>query len=436
MRSRLVPMLCVVVAALACSPSKEGGPDAGALGGGGGVGGAGGAGGGEASGGGSQGPKLCVGDEAPTAFEQTLLDLPAGQWFDAPGTAMREVCVPDSVGVRGVSGCPAIITAWSGGAWDSLHRRMVIWGGGHDDYHGNELYGFDLRTGAWSRLTEPSTPSDGGGCSTFFNRDPLPDGQPVSRHTYDGVQFIGHLGKLWAHGGSRACDGAGTNVTWVYDDATGWEQHAQGPGGYTLATAYDAATRSVLVNTTEAMYVYDVDGDAWTKVPGWGYPPLWPRYIGGDRTAVVDPTRGLYWVVGNKMVFVWDIAAGKHVTDDWVTTGAGDYSNAQTVGANHPEQLFESGGGDIYNVNAPGFDYDSAADELVAWPNAGAPYALNLTTRAWTAGGAEGAPTSRNSGGTYGRWRYLAAYNVFILVNSTSEDVHFYKNTAKCGPGH
>ena len=43
-------------------------------------------------------------------------------------------------------------------------------------------------------------------------------------------------------------------------------------------------------------------------------------------------------------------------------------------------------------------------------------------------------PTSETSGGTYGRWRYVDAYNVFILVNSVDENVYFYKHTPGCGP--
>jgi hypothetical protein len=65
----------------------------------------------------------------------------------------------------------------------------------------------------------------------------------------------------------------------------------------------------------------------------------------------------------------------------------------------------------------------------------GAPYALDLDTREWTLGGEVGAPVSAASGGTFGRWRYVAAYNVFILVNSVDENVHFYKHTFGCGPG-
>ena len=97
------------------------------------------------------------GDVETTEFEQMLIELPGASWLEAPDTPMRTVCVDDSVGVRGIVGCAAAISAWSGGAYDSGRRRMLVWGGGHDDYWGNELYAFDLGTGTWQRITEPST---------------------------------------------------------------------------------------------------------------------------------------------------------------------------------------------------------------------------------------------------------------------------------------
>jgi hypothetical protein len=378
---------------------------------------------------------LCDDSGTPTPFEKTLIELPPNSWYEAPGTELRSVCVPDSVGVRGVVGCPAVISAWSGGAYDPVRRRMILWGGGHDDYWGNELYGFDLATGTWSRLTEPSTIPTGTSAGDFLNRDPLPDGQPVSRHTYDGVEYIAHLDALLGQGGARARDGGGTARTWLFDFATdGWSTPTEGPGGYSQATAYDEATRTVLVNGSESLHLFDVDANSWSSVPGFGFPPLWPRYaVHGDKTGAVDPTRGLFWVVGKGQILVWNIAGAAMVTDDWVTTGGGDYTNADRL-SNHPEQVFISGGGDVYNVSAPGFDYDRAADAFVAWPNEGEPYVLDLASKAWTTGNPDGAPTSHTSGGTFGRWRYVDAYNVFILVTSVDENVYFYKHTAGCGP--
>jgi hypothetical protein len=320
---------------------------------------------------------------------------------------------------------------------------MIVWGGGHADYAGNELYAFDLRTGTWSQITPQSQVPEGTMPGDFFSRDPLPDGQPVSRHSYDGVEFLPDLDLLWAHGGSRALDGLSTRITWFYDANSGWSARSpMGPGGVELATAYDPGTRRVLIHGA-GMCIYEVNADTWSCDNAWGFPPLWPRHTAGfEKTAVVDTRRGLFWSVGGRCpspdgmcygtILVWNVAEGRDVTDDWVTTGAGEYDNGNIVDRFYPEQHFRSGGGIIYYANAPGIDYDSAADDLVAWPNQGPPYALDLETKEWTVGETVGAPVGEQHG-TYGRWRYVDAYNVFILVNRADDNVYFYKITSGCG---
>jgi len=341
-----------------------------------------------------------------------------------PNTPMRAVCPPKSE-VGGVGDCEMVVRAWGGGALDTKRNRLILWGGGHNDYWGNELYAFEVATGTWKRLTDPSK-------GTVTNQDPLPDGNPVSRHTYDGIDYVHHADVLFAQGGSRASDGGGTDVTWTFDFVTSaWTNHApdpKGPGGYCIATAYDPNSKSIFARSTKNLYIYDLESNVWTPLVGFGYTPLWPRYERwGDKTGTVDPKRHLFWSVGNGDILVWSIDEKKLVTEDWVTTGGGDYSNAGYV-KGYPEQLFESGGGAVYNVDAPGFDYDVQADALVGWPNAGSPYVLDLTTKIWEKGSDQGAPTSKTSGGTYGRFRYIPAYNVFILVVSVDKNVFFYKN--------
>jgi hypothetical protein len=312
---------------------------------------------------------------------------------------------------------------------------MLVWGGnGGNDYWGNELYSFDLRTGTWSRLTEPSQAPPGANELEYFNQDPLADGQPRARSTFDMIEFLPEYGLLWSHGP--------TLLTWVFDSNTGWSRRANGPGGNELASAYDPATRRIFVHGS-GLAVYDVDHDAWSYEPALLSAPYAPRYTAGyEKTAVIDTRRGLLWSVGGRCataescrgtVLVWDIARARHVTDEWVTIGAGEYDNQNIVEPDYPEQRFQSGGGLIYYASAPGIDYDSAADDLVAWPNRGAPYALDLETKVWTIGNADGAPGSDNRG-TFGRWRYIDAYNVFILINSVDENVYFYKHTSGCGP--
>jgi hypothetical protein len=72
-----------------------------------------------------------------------------------------------------------------------------------------------------------------------------------------------------------------------------------------------------------------------------------------------------------------------------------------------------------------GLDYDAAGDRLVGW-HGGAPYILDLSTRKWSRGSADGAPSAQQQTGTYGRWRYVPDRKVFILVTG-ADAVYFYR---------
>lgn len=360
--------------------------------------------------------------DAPlTVAERMLVELPANSWYKAPHTKMSGVCAADSFHVHGVLGCTAVVGAWSGGAWDADQRKMLVWGGGHDDYWGNEVYAFDVPTMKWQRLTDPSPPP--------FSRDPLADGNPVSRHTYGGLQYLTRSRRLFAVGGARARDGGGTRVTWLFDAAAGkWtEAQAAGdaPGGYSMSSAYDAASNSVILRDQVRLYDYDVERNAWSVLAQLGN-LQWPRYeIWGDKSGVIDTRRRLFWSIGGGDYLVWDLRLKMMVTDSWATKGGGSFEIAPKDGG----PGFSSGGQEIRAAQAPGVDYDSKADQLVAWKG-GAPWALDLGTRTWSRRGGAGAPSLPQRTGTYGRWRYLPRYNVFILINDVNDDVYFFKNTA------
>src|SRR3954449_5127276 len=79
--------------------------------------------------------------------------LAPGQWYDVPASHLEEQFpTPRPAGNTGPS---AVIEAWSGGTYDSVRGPLVLWGGGHSDYAGNELYAFDIATLKWSRLWGP-----------------------------------------------------------------------------------------------------------------------------------------------------------------------------------------------------------------------------------------------------------------------------------------
>jgi len=114
-----------------------------------------------------------------------------------------------------------VVAPWCGmviastyGAYGSI----VIYGGGHGDYYGNEVYRYDIDTRSWSRITDPTPPPyypvvSGTQTGAYYVDDVYGEywansagtavrtGQPSSSHTY------GRL--LWCPPGSFGADPAG-----------------------------------------------------------------------------------------------------------------------------------------------------------------------------------------------------------------------------------
>jgi hypothetical protein len=362
-----------------------------------------------------------------TANEQLLVNLPPDSWYKVPAGFITQC--DDTYGTQwhAIDGCNGIF-AWSSGVYDSASNQFLLWGGGHNDYAGNEVYAFHLSTFEWERLTTPSLGP--------YNQDPLDDGKPVARHTYDSLTWLTDAKRMFAIGGSRANDGAGTGITWTFDPVTKEWTNLAPPafphGGYDCSSVYDEVTQNVFF-WVGPFWRYDIPSNQWIVIDGGGFPPYWPRYAGGNPRGTLDTKRRNLWLLGGNLYAIYNIDQQAFVTDDWVTTGAGEFTNASnpTISQYYPDQVITTGGNELISVPAPGLDYDSKADSLVGWKG-GAPYELNLTTKVWTEKNGTDAPPQQISVGTFGRWRYVAKYNVFILINGPDE-VYFYKNTAGGG---
>src|SRR5690348_5168166 len=97
---------------------------------------------------------------ASRAPERGTLDrlVAPGQWYAVPRSHLLDAVPAESQaeGLRGWTGPRSITGAWSGGSFDVKRERLLVWGGGHSDYAGNEIYAFDLQALKWSALTRSS----------------------------------------------------------------------------------------------------------------------------------------------------------------------------------------------------------------------------------------------------------------------------------------
>jgi hypothetical protein len=105
---------------------------------------------------------------------------PSLGWSQIPGTKLQSACPSNSFNSSDYpfsDKCKNVVEAWGGAAADTLRNRLIVWGGGHSDYSGNEVYDLDLNTLTVNRLTDPSLPvaSD---CVESLNGT-----TPNSRHT-------------------------------------------------------------------------------------------------------------------------------------------------------------------------------------------------------------------------------------------------------------
>lgn len=342
-----------------------------------------------------------------------VANLPAGQWCEVPNSNMSSVAFNWPPGVtfteNGV-GVEGVMSLWSGGAYDSRRDRLVVWGGGHEGYAGNEIYAFDVNTLKWTRVTDPSIP-------VAYNSAYAPDGAPGSRHTYDSLEYIPTSDRFcsFVDGSdypSGSTSGKGQLNAFNFD-TNSWERKAVTPGGSSIAdtigvkSAFDPVANLVYVlgGPHGPFASYNPASNSWKIHVSF---ISWIEY---SATAAIDPKRRKMVVMG----------AG----DQWVF-------DLQNPGAGHTA-LSSSGGATIINANGPGVDYDPVSDRIVAWSGGADVYVLNMDTLIWSRVSPSASnttvPTAAQSAGTFGRFRYVPSKNVFVAVNSINGNVYFYKLT-------
>ena len=349
-------------------------------------------------------PRLAAADEAA---EQFFAALKPGHWSQVPDSQMSHVFYagPLADQVRGTNGPSSVIAAWGGGALDTKRNRLVLWGGGHRNYAGNEVYAFDIGTLRWMRLTDPS-PIAGYDDSGIY-----PDGAPASHHSYGGIAYIpAPIDRLFVQGGARYASGAGDTHTWFFDFATKkWTRRADSPAtAYGDIAAYDPVTRRVWMEvggTHGYLLDYDPAADRWTA-----HGSIFSESISYYMTGAIDPERRLLVAAGNKVVCSWKLGDSVSIV----------YNKVKTEGDTEAEEK-----------GSPGFVFYPPGHDFVAWVGGTTVYTLDPADWKWTAHPAAAdnkvAPTAPAGTGTFGRFQYVPSKGVFVLVNDAGQNVFFYR---------
>jgi len=358
-----------------------------------------------------------------------------GQWAD---TGMTATTAYDFA-----SGCRYVVEAWGGAAADDVNHRMIVWGGGHLDYAGNEVFVLNLgSTPAWQLFLNPTKPvpylGDGkaweGLAPNFAGMD---DGgtyqsgaTPSSRHTYNGLQFVPYQNKLYSFGGSVANLGWFSKEVWTLDmGAKQWTltaPYGKSPGY--VVTAYNPTNGHILVHDFNwTLSDYDPHTNTWNALKT-------TVNIQAGSTGAVDP-------VNNWVVFVH---------------GDGQYPKASTI---FKVRAFDLSGRDGYAVHVwddpscrlvssyGGLAWDSALKLMVGYPGGGnqlyllnsgptdvvTPYGTVPTHKCLnvTVGTTKGVDYPSDPGGVagagytngiFGRFAYFPSLDEFLLVNDATQN--------------
>lgn len=375
---------------------------------------------------------------APTSGEPVALlqRLKPGEWVELAASPLAKAVLNacklphieaayDRLG-HGLIGCNVeSILSYSGGAYDNRGHRLLVWGGGHSGYAGNEIYAYNVAAGRWERVTDPTPPLldvryDKDSKKLVGEdppwRDPRYPPSPISVHSYDQLAYLPEQHQFFAAGGATfSGNGFATGKTWIFDlnksDASGWSEGEPMPGKpyglyeYNMATAYDPISKRVVMRGYTQSASYDPVSRTWS-ITGKG---LASRRLG--TVGEIDPKRRLFVLIG------------------------GGAAEAYPVGPKGelgpPKPLGAGGEREIEQCYGPGLEYDSRAERLVAWCSGGDVYALEGSPLRWVKYPASGdvfpGPRTAQMRGTWGRFRYMPEYDAYIVVNGLHDNVFLYR---------
>lgn len=363
-----------------------------------------------------------------------MVNITPKTWYEVSSSHLDSPGIVPSPTPDGITGFPAIMNAWSGGAFDEVGDRLIIWGGGHADYGGNEVYAFRLSNLTWTRLSDPPTNAIITGSAAT---EPLgyyatsvggstPDmTQPRARHTYNFLQC--YQGKMYVAGSYAQYWSAAHQLmnTDIFNLTTNtWSQGMSIPLtglSYNNATCVDSSGNlwATVGSGSGWLHRYNIASNTWYAHQSSGGPPA-EQYLFGSSYATAEyhpPTNRMY-AFGQSICAYLPLDTGNPAIQLVNVTPSGASSA-------------------IMNAVAPGIAYDPTTELFVCWAGGSDVYTFDPITAAFALVTLDGSnsvtPSAADIRGTYGRFKYSPTSNVFVGVNATNENVFLFKMSADSG---
>lgn len=278
---------------------------------------------------------------------------------------------------------------------DLQRNRLILWGGGHNDYLGNDIDSLELNnigtaSPALIRLDPPAAPIASSATGTNDTRPAcsvsvgcLPTTvTPNARHTYDGGTYVPQpLDLLVQFSGALSPNGfSGQNVWHLNLNSVtaacapncdpAWTQGVSYPGNVGVASALDPSTGLIWSINQASLLSYNPTTQVLTTQAA--------SSNGSFYTGVFDTVHRYFVMVGSvtPFVFYYNIAAGAPYTRQVPTT-----SGCSILQAGNGV-----GGPGGQGVEYPGAYFDPITEKVIFWPNAGNTV-WYLDTNTWTCTG-------------------------------------------------
>ena len=410
----------------------------------------------------------------------TLLNsIPEGSWIRVNTNNFSDSFAPADLlqsHFPSATAPSALINAWSSFAWDSNRGDLIIFGGGHANYTGNEIYRWHGTSQLWERASLPSEIV----LLNIANDSTAIDGAmnaPVSAHTYDNQEFLPNMDRFITFGGAaynggnfkiKLSDGSINNTgPYFWDPSRGDPNKVGGTTGSHVQTVAPHPevlggnmwqNRDIFSGRLPDAYIPDFVNTQGDYTSDKGIDTVYQTSHGSlfkyQVTNLNDSTTDTWEPVGAAITGIYSFqGAGAYDPSRklFLRTGTAVtplvYWDLRTPGPGNPDTVVTSitdlSGTFAMNVNC-GLDFEPVRNVFLVWGGGGkvwkiVPPATPATT-GWTVtedSSPVGVVPDVDVGtGVLGKFKYISNLHAFMaLQNKLAGNIWLYKPVGWTAPG-